>query len=71
MTQMAMTQNFVWITTDDTESDFLEFKQQKEEKIIKAEEQEHFDYTLFKGYHGYTLACRSNGIYDLYKVYDK
>lgn len=71
MTQMAMTQNFVWIATDDTESDFLEFKQQKEEKIIKAEEQEHFDYTLFKGYHGYTLACRSNGIYDLYKVYDK
>jgi hypothetical protein len=51
MTQMAMTQNFVWITTDDTESDYLEYRQWKEEKIIKAEEQERFDYTLLKGYH--------------------
>jgi hypothetical protein len=51
MTQMAMTQNFVWIATDDTESDYLEFRQWKEEKIIKAEEQERFDYTLLKGYH--------------------
>ncbi len=71
MTQMAMTQNFVWIATEDTESDFLEFKQWKESKIIKAEKQEEFSYTLFKGYHWLTLACRTNGIYDLYRVYDK
>ena len=68
---MAMTQNFVWITTDDTESDYLEYKQYKEWKIVKAEEIERFDYTLFRWYHGYTLACRTNGIYDLYRVYDK
>jgi hypothetical protein len=49
--QMAMTQNFVWVVTDDTESDFLEYKQFSDKKIIKAEEQERFDYTLFKGYH--------------------
>lgn len=66
-----MTQNFVWIATEDTEWDYLEFKQFKEEKIVKAEEIERFNYTLFKWYHGYTLACRTNGIYDLYRVYDK
>lgn len=71
MTTMAMTQNFVRLATEDTESDFLEFKQFKEEKIIKAEEIDRFDYTIFKWYHGYTLACRSNGVYDLYRVYDK
>jgi hypothetical protein len=48
MTQLAMTQNFVWITTDDTESDYLEYKQYKELKIVKAEEIERFDYTLFR-----------------------
>lgn len=68
---MAMTQNFVWIVTDDTESDYLEFKQFEEWKIVKAEDQERFDFTLLKGYHWYTLACRTNGIYDLYRVYDK
>lgn len=71
MTQMAMTQNFVWIATDDTESDYLEFRQFKEEKIIKAEEQERFDYTLLKGYHWTTLACRTHGLYDIYRVFDK
>ena len=48
MTTMAMTQNFVRLATEDTESDFLEFKQFKEEKIIKAEEIDRFDYTIFK-----------------------
>lgn len=71
MTQMAMTQNFVWITTDDTEWDYLEFKQFRDKKIIKADDidMECFDYTIIKGYHGYTLACLTNGIYDLYRVY--
>lgn len=69
---MAMTQNFVWITTDDTESDYLEYKQYKEEKKIKADESdtEYFDYSIFSGYHWYTLACRTNWIYDLYRVYE-
>lgn len=73
MTQMAMTPNFVWVATDDTEWDYLEFRQRKEEKIIKTDEKdmECFDYTLFRGYHWYTLACRTKGIYDLYRVYDK
>ena len=69
--QMAMTQNFVWVVTDDTESDFLEYKQFSDKKIIRAEEQERFDYTLFKGYHWLTLSCRTEGVYDLYRVYDK
>jgi len=68
---MALSQNFVWITTDDTESDYIEYKQFKEEKTIKAEELERFNYTLFKGYHGLTLACRTKVVYDLYRVYDK
>jgi hypothetical protein len=51
MTQMAMTQNFVRVVTDDTESDYLEYKQFKEKEIIEAKNQEKFDYTLFKGYH--------------------
>ena len=70
MTKMAMTQNFVWIATDDTEWDYLEFKQHKEEKIIKAADMEKFFITSFEGYHWITLAFRTNGIYDLYRVYD-
>ena len=69
--QMAMTQNFVRIATEDTESDYLEYKQLKPEKIIKSEDIEYFDYTILEGYHGYTLACRTKGVYDLYRVYDK
>jgi len=71
MTQMAMTQNFVRITTDDTESDYLEYRQWKEEKIIKADKLERFNYSLLKGYHWYTLSCRTKVVYDLYRVYDK
>lgn len=37
-TQMAMTQNFVWIATEDTESDYLEYRQWTEEPIIKADD---------------------------------
>ena len=68
---MAMTQNFVWLVTEDTESDFLEYKQYKEDKPIKAEEQEQFGYAIFKWYHWNTLSCRTHGIYDLYRVFDK
>jgi len=68
---MAMTQNFVRVVTDDTESDYLEYKQFKEKEIIEAKNQEKFDYTLFKGYHWLTLACKTKGVYDLYRIYDK
>ena len=73
MTKMAMTQNFVRITTDDTQWDYLEFKQYKEEKIIKADERdmEYFDFAFFKWYHWYTLSCRTKWIYDLYRVYEE
>lgn len=72
MTQMAMTPNFVWITTDDTESDFLEYRQWEQEEIVKADTEEsmdYFSYTLFKGYHGYTIACRTHKVYDIYRVF--
>ena len=73
-TQMAMNQNFVWITTDDTESDYLEYRQWEQEPIVKADSEEsmdYFPYTLFKGYQWYTIACRTNKIYDIYRVFDK
>lgn len=72
MTQMAMTPNFVWITTDDDESDFLEYRQWEQEEIVKADTEEsmdYFSYTLFKGYHGYTIACRTHKVYDIYRVF--
>ena len=72
MTHMAMTPNFAWITTDDTESDFLEYRQWEQEEIVKADTEEsmdYFSYTLFKGYHGYTIACRTHKIYDIYRVF--
>lgn len=72
MTQMAMTPNFVWTTTDDTESDFLEYRQWEQEEIVKADTEEsmdYFSYTLFKGYHGYTIACRTHKVYDIYRVF--
>lgn len=73
MTQMAMTHNFVRLATDDEESDFLEYRQLEEEKIIKADEDdmEYFYYTTFRWYNGYTLSCRTEWVYDLYRVYDK
>ena len=71
--QMALTQNFVRLATDDTEWDYLEFRQWKEEKVIKADESEieYFDYTTLAWYHWNTLACRTNKIYDLYRVYEE
>ena len=35
MTQMAMTPNFVWITTDDTESDFFFYFLEKNTTTLK------------------------------------
>lgn len=74
MTQMAMTQNFVWITTDDTEWNYLEFKQFKgDEKIISASvwDTDYFDISILQWYNWDTLACRSQWVYDLYRVYDE
>lgn len=68
---MAMTQNFVWVTTDDTESDYIEFRQFKEENIIFAHDMERFNYTLFKWYNWLTLDCQTKEIYDIYRVFDK
>ena len=70
--QLAMNDNFVWIATDDTESDYLEYRQLKDEKIIKADdsEVECFEYTVLNWYNWNTLVCRTKWIYDLYRVYD-
>lgn len=68
--QMAMTQNFVRIATDDTDGDYLEYKKFEEGKVIKAAEIEKFFITSFEWYHWITLAFRTKGIYDLYRVYD-
>ena len=46
-----MTQNFVRLATEELDDKYLEYKQRKEEKIIKAEKLEHFSYTIFHGYH--------------------
>lgn len=70
-TQMAMTQNFVWIATDDTESDYLEYKQWKQEEVIKAETLERFEYTDIHGYSWTTIVCRTDKIYDIYRIFDK
>ena len=63
--EMAMTQNFVWVATDEKKSDFLRYKD-----IEINKEVEPFVITTFKGYHWYTLAFRTEWIYDLYRVYD-
>lgn len=69
MVQMAMTQNFVWVTTDDTESDYLEFRQYEWEEVIESTEIEHFNYVVFHWYSWDIVICRTKGIYDLYRVY--
>lgn len=67
---MAMTQNFVRVATDEVDDKkYLRYKESSEEEDAKILNL--FDYTIFKGYHGYTLACRTESIYDLYRVYDK
>lgn len=69
---MAMTQNFVRVTTDEVDNKkYLRYKESPEEDKKDDKLLNLFDYTIFKGYHGYTLACRTESIYDLYRVYDK
>ena len=63
---MWMTQNFVRVPTDKEKSDFLRYKDIPEEW-----KSESIVYTLFKWYHWFTLSCRTEKIYDLYRVYDK
>ena len=53
MTQMAMTPNFVWITTDDTESDFLEYRQWEQEEIVKA------DYDIYRVFSDWKIVAES------------
>ena len=69
---MAMTQNFVRVATDEVDDKkYLRYKESPEEDKKDDKLLNLFDYTIFKGYHGYTLACRTESIYDLYRVYDK
>ena len=65
--QMAMTQNFVRVATDEKKSDFLRYKTIKD----NDEELERFDVWVFKWYHWYTLSFRTKGIFDLYRVFDE
>ena len=70
--QLAMTQNFVRVATDEVDNKkYLRYKESPEEDKKDDKLLNLFDYTIFKGYHGYTLACRTESIYDLYRVYDK
>ncbi len=62
---MAMTQNFVRVATDEKKSDFLRYK------TVTRQETQIFDVSLLKGYHWYTIACGTEWIYDLYRVFDK
>ena len=69
---MAMTQNFVRVATDEVDNKkYLRYKESPEEDKKDDKLLNLFDYTIFKGYHWYTLACRTESIYDLYRVYDK
>lgn len=76
--QLAMTQNFVrenidkkcledWVLPDG----YLRYKTYREEDDeLYDKEIDTFNYTVFRGYHWFTLAFRSNTIYDLYRVFD-
>ena len=67
MKNMAMTQNFVRVATDEKDDKkYLRYKQM-DDKIKTTV----FNITLFNWYHGKTLACRTDWIYDLYRVFDK
>ncbi len=69
---MAMTQNFVRVATNEVDDKkYLRYKESPEEDNKDDKLLNLFDYTIFKGYHWYTLACRTESIYDLYRVYDK
>lgn len=63
---MAMTQNFVRVATDEEKSDYLRYKTIED----SGEDTQRFDVTVFHWYHWNTLAFRTKGIFDLYRLYD-
>lgn len=67
-TKLAMTQNFVWVATDEQKEEYLRYKTIKNNKLVEFE---NFWISLFKWFHGNTLAFRTEWIYDLYRVFDK
>ena len=78
MRQLVMTQNFVRENIDKKCLDdwalpdgYLRYKTYREEDDeLYDKEIDTFNYTVFRGYHWFTLAFRSNTIYDLYRVFD-
>lgn len=66
MVELAMTQNFVRIATKEKKDKYLRYKQM-DDKIKTTV----FNITLFDWYHWKALACRTDWIYDLYRVFDK
>ena len=78
MHQLVMTQNFVRENIDKKCLDdwalpdgYLRYKTYREEDDeLYDKEIDTFNYTVFRGYHWFTLAFRSNTIYDLYRVFD-
>ena len=71
MPKLAMTQNFVRVVTDEIDNEkYLGYKDGYDDKVT-TDITEKFDITIFKGYHWYTLACRTQKIYDLYRVFNK
>lgn len=66
MKQLAMTQNFVWIVTDEKKDDYLRYKTMEDKMQVDS-----FRITLIDWFHWKTLACRSEWIYDMYRVFDK
>ena len=53
------------------ESEYNNMVDESNEIAISYQDIEYFDITVLYGYKWTTLAFRSNGVYDLYKVYDK
>ena len=76
--QLAMTQNFVWENIDKKcledwalPDGYLRYKTYREEDDELYDRAiDTFNYTVFKGYHWYTLAFRTKSIHDLYRVFD-
>lgn len=67
--KQAMTQNFVRLVTDE-KNKYLRYRE-KSDNDWTNDITERFDYTIFEWYHWCTLACRTESIYDLYRVYDE
>lgn len=70
---MAMTQNFVWVATDEKSDKYLRYKTVDDsiwDIDIANKDYDYFHWSYFKGYHWYTLAFRTKWIYDKYRVYE-